>query len=56
MDEALQAYRDKTRDVRPFEVLPVAITSEILREAQRLKRSQGVSLSQTAAADGCGDV
>jgi hypothetical protein len=56
VDEALQAYRDKTRDVRPFEVLPVAITSEILREAQRLKRSQGVSLSQTAAADGCGDV
>lgn len=38
VDAALQAYRDKTGDMRPFEALLVAITSQILREAQRLKR------------------
>lgn len=37
VDEALQAYREKTGDMRPFEALPVAVTSQILREAQRLK-------------------
>ena len=37
MDEALQAYREKTGDMRPFEALPVAVTSQILRAAQQLK-------------------
>jgi hypothetical protein len=37
VDEALQAYREKTGDTRPFEALPFTVTSQILREAQRLK-------------------
>lgn len=55
MDEALQAYRDKTGDMRPFELLPVPITSQILREAQRLKGFRSASFSQPATADGSGD-
>jgi len=53
VDEALQAYRDKTGDMRPFELLPVPITSQILREAQRLKGSRSGSHSHSAAADPC---
>jgi len=55
VDEALQAYREKTGDMRPFELLPVAITSQILREAQRLKGFQSAGPSQSAAADRCGE-
>jgi len=55
VDEALQAYRDKTGDMRPFELLPVPITSQILREAQRLKGFRSASFSQPATADGSGD-
>jgi hypothetical protein len=33
VDEALQAYPDKTGDMRLFEALPLAVTSQILREA-----------------------
>jgi hypothetical protein len=53
VDEALQAYREKTGDMRPFEALPVAVTSRILREAQRLKGFRSGNVSQPAAADGC---
>jgi len=52
VDEALQAYRDKTGDTRPFELLPVAVTSQILREAQRIKGVRCGKFSQPAAADG----
>ena len=52
MDQALRAYRDKTGDLRPFEALPVEITSKILREAQRLKGFGNGSFPQPAAADG----
>jgi hypothetical protein len=55
VDEALQAYREKTGDMRPFEALPVTVTSHILREAQRLKGFRSGSFSQPATADGCGD-
>ena len=55
MDEALQAYREKTGDMRPFESLPIAVTSQILREAQRLKRSRDQRFSQPATAEGCGN-
>ena len=55
VDEALQAYREKTGDMRPFELLPVAVTSQILREAQRLKGFQCAGPSQSAAADRCGE-
>jgi hypothetical protein len=55
VDQALQAYRDETGDLRPFEALPVEITSRILREAQRLKGSGNGSFPQPAAADGCVD-
>jgi hypothetical protein len=55
VDQALQAYREKTGDMRPFESLPVAITSQILREAQRLKGFRSQALNQSAAADGCGE-
>lgn len=55
VDEALQAYREKTGDMRPFELLPVPVTSQILREAQRLKRLRGGRFSQPATADGCGN-
>jgi len=53
VDEALQAYREKTGDMRPFEALPVAVTSQILREAQRLKGFRCGRFSQPAAAEGC---
>jgi len=55
VDQALQAYREKTGDIRPFEALPLAVTSHILREAQRLKGFRSESFSQPAAADGCSD-
>ena len=54
VDQALQAYRDKTGDMRSWELLPVAITSQILRDAQQLKFRSG-RLSQPATADGCSD-
>ena len=56
MDEALQAYREKTGDMRPFELLPVAITSQILREAQRIKGFQRAGSGQSAAADRGGEM
>jgi hypothetical protein len=52
VDQALRAYREKTGDLRPFEALPVEITSKILREAQRLKGFGNGSFPQPAAADG----
>jgi hypothetical protein len=52
VDEALQAYRDKTGDTRPFELLPVEVTSQILRDAQRLKGFGSGRSSQPTAADG----
>jgi hypothetical protein len=55
VDEALQAYREKTGDTRPFEALPVRVTSQILSEAQRLKRSRSQRFSQPATAEGCGN-
>ncbi len=55
MDEALQAYREKTGDMRPFEALPVAVTSQILRDAQRLKGFRKRGFSQPATADGCAE-
>jgi hypothetical protein len=55
VDEALQAYREKTGDMRPFELLPVAVTSQILREAQRLKGFRSGRFAQPEAAEGCGD-
>jgi hypothetical protein len=51
VDEALQAYRDKTGDMRPFGLLPVAVTSQILREAQRLKGFQSEKTCQPTASD-----
>jgi hypothetical protein len=51
VDEAIEAYREKTGDMRPFELLPVAVTSQILREAQRLKGSRKGSLSEPATAE-----
>ena len=53
VDEALQAYREKTGDMRPFEALPVEVASQILKEAQRLKGFQSGSFSQPAATDDC---
>jgi hypothetical protein len=55
VDQALQAYREETGDMRPFESLPIAVTSQILREAQRLKGFRSGRLSQPEAADSCGD-
>jgi hypothetical protein len=55
VDQALQAYRDKTCDRRPWESLPVSVTSQILSDAQRLKTSRTMRLSQPTAADGCVD-
>ena len=55
VDQALKIYRDKTGDMRPWESLPVAVTSQILREAQRLKTFRDMRLSQPTAADGCVD-
>ena len=55
VDQALQAYREKTGDMRPFESLSVAITSQILREAQRLKGFRSAKVDQSAAADRCGE-
>ena len=55
VDEAIQAYQEKTGDMRPFELLPVAITSQILREAQRLKGFRSAQQNQSAAADRCGE-
>jgi hypothetical protein len=55
VDQALQAYRQKTGDTRPFELLPVPVTSQILREAQRLKGFRNGSFSQPATAEDCGE-
>jgi len=58
VDEALQAYREKTGDMRRFELLPVPITSLILREAQRLKgfrsgrTSQPMTVNMAAKGEG----
>jgi len=52
VDEALQAYPDKTGDMRLFEELPLAVTSQILREAQRLKCPGSRKIDQPAATDG----
>ena len=53
--QALQAYREKTGDLRSWELLPVGITSQILREAQKLKGRRRGKISQPASADGCAD-
>jgi hypothetical protein len=55
VDAALQAYRDKTGDMRPWHLLPVALTSQILMDAQRRKSCHHGKLPQPAAADGCID-
>jgi hypothetical protein len=55
VDAALQAYREKTGDMRPFESLPLEVTSQILREAQRLKGCRSRGSHQPATADGCAD-
>ncbi len=55
MDQALQAYRDKTGDMRSLDSLPVEIVSQILSEAQRLKSFRSGKFAQPAAADGCID-
>ena len=53
--EALQAYRDKTGDMRPWHLLPVAVTSQVLMDAQRRKSFRRENFPQPAAADGCVD-
>lgn len=55
LETALQAYRDKTGDMRSWDSLPVAITSQILMDAQRLKGFRSRRFSQPAAADNYGD-
>jgi hypothetical protein len=55
VDQALQAYRDKTGDTRSWDSLPIDIVSGILREAQRLKSFRSGKFPQSAAADGCVD-
>jgi hypothetical protein len=55
VDQALQAYRDKTGDMRAWESLPVSITSQLLRDVQRLKAFRSGRFSQPTAADGCVD-
>jgi len=55
LEQALQAYRDRAEDMRPWESLPIVVASEILRDAQRRKSLRvllNVSGSQPAAADG----
>jgi hypothetical protein len=52
VDQALQAYRDKTGDMRSWELLPVTVTSQILRDAQRLKGFESRRFSRPATADG----
>jgi hypothetical protein len=52
VDEALQAYREKTGDMRSWESLPVEVTSQILMDAQRLKGFRSGRFSQPAAAEG----
>jgi len=56
VDQALQAYREKTGDMRPFEVLPVAVTSQILRAAQRLKGFRSARVAQPTAVDEAPDL
>jgi hypothetical protein len=53
--QALEAYRAKTGDMRPWESLPVAVTSLILRDAQKLKTKRSRKFSQPATADGCAE-
>lgn len=55
VDQALKLYRDKTGDMRPWEALPVSITSQILRDAQRLKTFRNIGPSQPTAIDGSVD-
>jgi hypothetical protein len=55
VDEALRAYQDKTGDMRPWHLLPVAVTSQILMDAQRRKSCRHGKFPQPAAADGCAD-
>jgi hypothetical protein len=44
VDQALREYRDRTGDMRPLESLSLALTSAILRDAQRLKDFENASL------------
>jgi hypothetical protein len=55
VDRALQAYREQTGDMRLWESLPVALTSQILMDAQRLKGFRAASFVQPEAADGSVD-
>jgi hypothetical protein len=55
VDRALEAYREQTGDMRPWDALPVAVTSQILMDAQRLKGFRAARFAQPAAADGCVD-
>ena len=52
VDEALQTYREKTGDMRSWDSLPVAVTSQILMDAQRRKGFRSTRFSQPAAAEG----
>jgi hypothetical protein len=40
VDQALETYRAKTGDLRPWDLLPVATTSDLLRDAQHLKAEE----------------
>jgi hypothetical protein len=55
VDEALQAYRDRTGDMRSWDSLPVAVASQILIDAQRLKGYRRGRFSQPAATEGIVD-
>jgi hypothetical protein len=52
VEQALKAYRDRTGDKRPWEALPVTITSQILRDAQQLKDARCGRYGHPVAADG----
>ena len=38
--QALETYRTNTGDLRPWDLLPLATTSQILRDAQQLKAEE----------------
>jgi hypothetical protein len=40
VDQALETYRKKSGDFRPWDLLPVATTSDLLRAAQHLKAEE----------------
>jgi hypothetical protein len=52
VDEALLAYRNNTGDLRSWESLPVAVISQLLREAQHFKIFRNEGLLQPTATDG----